>query len=84
MRSKWKLNLIKTKDSLSNYKILRAPKTLLSSIFTNNRVEVYNGKRMLSIIVRDYMIGKRISNFVSSKYTGKIIHVKRKKRIKNK
>jgi len=84
MRSKWKLNLIQTKDSLSNYKILRAPKTLLSSIFTNNRVEVYNGKRMLSIIVRDYMIGKRISNFVSSKYTGKIIHVKRKKRVKNK
>lgn len=82
MRSKWKLNLIQTKDSLSNIKILRASKVLLSPSLVNNRIEVYNGKKMLSIIVREYMTGKRLSNFVSSKYTGKVIHVKRKKRIK--
>lgn len=86
MRSKWKLSLIQYGDSTSsfNHKLLRAPKILLGPNLVNNRVEVYNGKKMLSIIVRDYMVGRRISNFVSSKYTGKVIHVKRKKRIKSK
>lgn len=75
MRSKWKIKLVS-----SSLKVMNAPKVLLSNAFVNKRLEVYNGKKMLSILFRNYMINKRLSNFVSSKYTGKNIHVKRKKR----
>lgn len=75
MRSKWKMNLFS-----NSLRVINAPKVILSNNFINKRLEVYNGKKMLSILFRNYMVNKRLSNFVSSKYTGKNIHIKRKKR----
>lgn len=52
---------------------LRLPFFLL-----NRRIEFYNGKRFLSMIVRDYMVGCKLSDFFATKFTGPSIHSKGK------
>lgn len=83
MRSCWKPNLgllaprIKTPSN-----VLLPIRSIPDKTLLGNRVEVYNGKNLVSLVVKNHMLNKKLSNFVSTKYTGKIIHVKKKKRKK--
>jgi len=67
MRSVWKNDII---DIKSNLKVLRPGFYSVDKEILNKRISVYNGKLLLSLIVRDYMIGYKFSNFISSKKTG--------------
>ena len=48
----------------------------------DKRLTVYNGKKFESLIVRSYMLKNKMSFFLSSRYSGKNIHIKKKKRRK--
>lgn len=75
--SKWKL-----KDSLINLvpdnQIVFNKSVLLNLNYLNKRFLVYNGHRYVSLLIKDFMLGYRIGEFVPTKRLGKKIHFKKK------
>jgi len=86
MRARWKAsyyffeyvfkdNKPKIYSSVTNY----APPSALGK-----RIFVYCGNKTVSLLVRDYMINKPLSNFINTKIGGREIHFRNKKRNKKK
>lgn len=75
--SKWKL-----KESIINFfpdSQMVFNKTLLLNVnYLNKRFLVYNGHRYVSLLIKDFMLGYRIGEFVTTKRLGKKIHLKKK------
>lgn len=80
MRSKWKPSLSVLKEEVNVKNLFNPSNVILSKDLQNSRVDVYNGKKYISMVIKDYMVEQKLSKYVVSKYTGKNIHVKRKKR----
>lgn len=82
MKSKWKqsFNFVITKETLHN---IKTPSSVIVSAFVGLRVNIYNGRKFLSLLIRDYMVGFRFAQFISTKRTGDFHPQKFKKKIKS-
>lgn len=52
----------------------------IPSVLLSNKVKVYNGVWMLSLVIKSIMIGFKFGEFSITKRLGKIIHEKDKKK----
>lgn len=83
MRSVWKPDyfskkVLKVKDVSKPVKIYDKFSTIPEN-FVNKRVLIHNGKRLISLLIRDFHVGRKFSSFIICKSTGAKIHVSKKK-----
>lgn len=82
MRSKWKC-------SSSNFNLNPSDKVLrlisrepVPALLLNKRIQIYNGRKYASLIVRPYMINNLAFKYIDCKVTGASIHVRKGKNSK--
>lgn len=85
MRSKWKpiflSRAVLRKQTLpagSSPKIYDKS-SVIPPVFEGKRVLIHTGNRFVSLLIRDFHIGYRFGEFVSTKVTGSAIHQDKKK-----
>jgi len=57
------------------YRIFLSRNNIISNIFMNKRIKVYNGKRNVSIRLVNSMIGHKLGEFSITKLTGRAIYI---------
>jgi len=88
MRSLWKgiyrAPAIINKTNLN--KIIYLRKAVIPTNFLGKRIKIHNGKKGVSILVKEFMLNRRFGEFVVTKKLGPKIHIriKNKKKLKKK
>lgn len=73
---KWKINGSFLESNSNN--VIYNKALLLNINFLNKRFIVYNGHRFVSLLIKDFMLGHKVGEFIVTKRLGKKIHFKKK------
>lgn len=87
MRSKWKGSFVKLgllKKLKMRATFIYARNAVVTSNFLSRRVNIYNGKRFISVLVKPEMIGFKFGAFALTKSLGAVIHRTAKSKKKKK
>jgi len=82
MRSKWKAKIFVYNIKHLRTAIFYKKANYIIPQLIGKRINIYNGKKPFSIIVRKNMVGSRLGEFIVTKRLGRLIHTKQKKRKK--
>lgn len=75
MRSAWKLLEVPVRCTYGVSRFMR-----IQSAQIGIKLSVYNGLKLISVLVREGMVGLSVGNFVFTKFTGTQIHSRKRRR----
>jgi len=84
MRSCWKTKIIYNKylDDSNLTKNIYSRNARIPEYYLGKRVNIHNGKRFISILIKSFMLHKRFGEFILTKVLGSKIHAKIKLKLK--